>query len=184
MFVGVVMLVGLNPIATGQRVSVSTNVADKATVTDPVVLEIRAAEQARRTGDFLVAPIKSQFDLMQYIQNHPGSSIDMLSPSAKQRFISSVTFNETGLTGFDYSDLRAELTVSQVYQILSLFGAQRVTHMVHGARVATAIDRTLQAPSSLFSGGPIGIGEDHEGYRCEGNHTCSTSPSRICMSGC
>lgn len=76
-----------------------------------------ATAQAQRAGELLLAPVKSQFELGAYLQSAKASPLDWLSPAAKRRFLASLTFNETGLTGFDYSDLRAELTVTQIHRV-------------------------------------------------------------------
>jgi len=144
--------------------------------------DARLAEaQARRTGDLLLAPVKSQLELGVYLQSAKPTPLDWLSPSAKRRFLASLTFNESGLTGFDYSDLRAELTVTQVYRVLAVFGAQRVAPSIKGVRAETDADCILmEAPVRSYAPPE----DDHEGYRCEGSHTCGSAPSHICMSGC
>jgi hypothetical protein len=140
-----------------------------------------AAAQAQRAGVLLLAPVKSQFELGAYLQSAKASPLDWLSPAAKRRFLASLTFNETGLTGFDYSDLRAELTFTQIHRVLAIFGAQRVAPLIKGARAETDIDRILMASPGNSTDPSM---DDHEGYRCEGAHTCGSAPSRICMSGC
>lgn len=140
-----------------------------------------AAVQARRAGDRLLSPVHSQLELGTYLQSAKASPLDWLSPAAKRRFLASLTFNETGLTGFDYSDLRAELTATQIYQVLAIFGAQRVVPLIKGAHTETDVDRLLMSAPERTSSPPM---DDHEGYRCEGAHTCGSAPSRICMSGC
>lgn len=115
------------------------------------------------------------------MQSAKATPLDWLRPAAKRRFLASLTFNESGLTGFDYSDLRAELTVTQIYRVLAIFGAQRVAPLVKGARAETDVDRTLMAVPGDTYAPPM---DDHEGYRCEGGHTCGSAPSHICMSGC
>lgn len=140
-----------------------------------------AAAQAQRVGDLLLAPVKSQLELASYLQSAKATPLDGLSPAAKRRFLASLTFNESGLTGFDYSDLRAELTVTQVYRVLAIFGAQRLAHLVKDARAETEVDRILMAAPANTVDQAM---DDHEDYRCEGTHTCSGSPRHICMSGC
>lgn len=140
-----------------------------------------AAAQAQRAGEFLLAPVKSQWELGAYLQSAKATPLDWLSPAARRRFLASLTFNESGLTGFDYSDLRAELTVAQIYRVLAIFGAQRVAPLIKGARAETEVDRILMSVPGNTGDMPM---DDHEGYRCEGSHTCGSAPSRICMSGC
>ncbi|WP_143525876.1 hypothetical protein [Rhodanobacter sp. C05] len=182
LFAGFGLMAGMSAnVESHQAAEASTSAQSTASIS---VATLQSAEQVRRTGDFLLAPVKSRFDLINYVHAIPHSPLDRLSPSAKQRFLASLTFNESGLTGFDYSDLRAELTVTEVYQVLSIFGAQRLTSMVRGARVLTATDKALQVSPSPMGGGSIGMPDDHEGYVCQGAHTCAKRDEHICMTGC
>lgn len=139
------------------------------------------AAKAQRTGDFLLAPVKSPLDLATYLRSSRATPLDALSLAARSRFLNSLSFNENGLTGFDYTDLRAELTATQIYRILAIFGAQRVTPLVDGARSETDVDHLLMAlPTNTVEPSM----EDHQGYRCESPHTCGESLRHICMSGC
>jgi hypothetical protein len=151
-------------------------------------------ETQRRAQDFALAPIKSRSDLTWYV-NHmpPNSPLMALSEAGRRHFLSSVEFNRSGVTTFDYSDLRAELNATGIHQVLSLFGIQRVTSMMRGVHVDSEADRVIMESNSNFAapmlnagfgGGYIGIGEDHEGYKCEGHGTCASYPSRICTSNC
>lgn len=139
------------------------------------------AAKARQAGDLLLASVKSPVDLATYLRSSSTTPLDALSPAAKARFLNSLSFNEGGLTGFDYSDLRAELTATQVYRILAIFGAQRLTPLVGAARADTDLDRLLMV-RPLNTTDPAM--EDQKGYRCESPHTCGESLRHICMSGC
>ncbi len=105
-----------------------------------------------------------------------GSPLDRLSPQGRARFLSSLTFNRRGLTGFRYDDLQAELSANQVYQILSLFGVQRDTSLV-GARVQSNEDRLVTSP---YYGG----GQDYKNYWCSDYATCDYRYSAICTHNC
>src|SRR5678816_3882223 len=62
--------------------------------------------------------IKSAADLEVYLQTAVNSPLDRLSPAAKQRFISSLTFTKYGLASYDHSDLNA-LSPTDAAQILA-----------------------------------------------------------------
>lgn len=139
-----------------------------------------------------LAPIQSAADLQQYQVDHAriGSPLDRLSPSAKQRFLSSLTFSDKGLASFSYADLQDELTPSQIYQVLTLFGVQRTASFARHARIETDTDRMiLGAPSvapqtCTINSTLAGAGCDHEGYRCIERATCALAMQMICTSNC
>ncbi|WP_130617441.1 hypothetical protein [Dyella amyloliquefaciens] len=129
--------------------------------------------------DFIAAPIKSSSDLQSYLTLMPKalSPIEKLSPGAKRRFLASLVFNENGLVGYDYSDITAELPASDVYRLMSLFGAQRTVHLIDGLRVEGESDKVVEETSDM----PMA---DHKDFRCVGGHNCAHYTSMICMSGC
>ncbi|MCY0910650.1 hypothetical protein [Massilia antarctica] len=81
---------------------------------------------AREEVSQAVAPIKSQLDLQRYLKMVPPKSnpLYLLSPTARERFLASVTFNEKGLTGFGFEDLQRELSQAQIAKVLALFGSE------------------------------------------------------------
>jgi hypothetical protein len=129
--------------------------------------------------DFIAAPIKSASDLQAYLALMPKalSPLEKLSPGAKKRFLNGLVFNENGLVGYDYSDLAAELPASDVYRLMSLFGAQRTVRLIGGLRVVGKQDALVIQYPDLPE-------DDHVGYRCVGGHNCIAHGGMICMSGC
>jgi hypothetical protein len=94
-------------------------------------------------------PIRSAAELASYLESRePDSPLDHLSPAALRRFIDSLTFNENGLTGYRTDDLQSELTATQAYRILALFGVQRTTPMLRGLTIETKLDETIMATKS------------------------------------
>jgi hypothetical protein len=148
----------------------------------------------------MTAPIKSQSDLQQYMQaSEKQSPFKALSPGAQERLIASMTFNDEGLTGLRYDDLEAELSPTQIYRILALFGKQHLTGILDKAKIDTKLDdeimNVFSPPSTTFCHNePLGVGRDsempscwgadHKGYECERRATCRAAMSRICMSNC
>lgn len=147
---------------------------------DRVPLAAVESEQARlRAIDFEMAPIKSASDLSAYLRTAgPDSPLMALSPGARERFFESLRFNENGLVSYRYEDLGRELTVSQAYRLLALFGAQRTAHLVH-ARVESPADLAASVKPRVPA-----LMSDHEEFRCISPHNCYTTPLFICMSGC
>ncbi|MDT9000812.1 hypothetical protein RQP53_16160 [Paucibacter sp. APW11] len=140
-----------------------------------------------------LAPIKSAQDLTEYLNRKlPDSPLNKLSPAARKRFIESLRFNEKGLTTFQYTDLESELSVSEIYQVLSLFGVQHYAAGIRGARISSPTDRLISnanfcAPylaPALSQATPARGLCDHDNYQCIGRATCESSGGRICTSNC
>lgn len=144
-------------------------------------------ELLRRELSYALAPIKSSNDLESYLYDtaQSFSPLDRLSPSGKRRFLESLTFTERGLASYDFADLEAELSVTEIYQVLSLFGAQHTTPMIKGARVASDTDNaiiSLVGPPLCVS---LGCEGDRQASKCISPGTCqASSTSFICTSNC
>ena len=133
--------------------------------------------------DESTAIIQSSEDLDDYLEGVGPSPLDRLSPAARQRFLNSVVFGDEGLGSYRYADLEAELSVSEIHDILSLFGAERTTSMITGARVTSERDREIlsrRSPGGNRSLTP----EDHMNCTCGPNYTCIWASNHICLGGC
>jgi hypothetical protein len=131
-----------------------------------------------------VGTIRSQSDLQRYLSTTAtsGSPLGALSSGARERFLSSITFGASGISGFRYADLQSELTASQIYEVLGLFGVQKDVALIPNVRVRTAADRRLIKAFSTMS--EHAHGTDYRDYRCASRATCSASPGDICTSHC
>lgn len=139
----------------------------------------------------VVAPmgtIRSQGDLQRYLAAtaKSGSPLDALSSSGRARLLSSLTFNEKGITGFHYGDLQSELTASQTFEVLHLFGVERDVKLIPNIRVETPADhRVISALPFAGDGGDGGSdGKDYKDFWCVSRATCNPSPTSICTSNC
>lgn len=137
------------------------------------------AREAVRTSNIAhqLAPLKSAADVQQYTHATPRnlSPLSALSSSDKDRFIQSLRFNDKGLTQFDYTAL-TQLTPTQIYKILSLFGMQSSAGLIN-ARPITKTDKdisnnTLMADDFLMD------------YRCSDRATCSSAVRSACTKNC
>ncbi len=130
------------------------------------------------------APIHSAVQLAAFLADTRSakSPINALSPAAKSRFVNSLRFNETGVTSFYYADIEAELSSSQAYDLLSMFGLQSTLSVMPKLRVSTPEDSQIM--SAFGDATPFRIMADHENYWCSGRATCSRDVGSICMSGC
>ena len=152
------------------------------------------------------APIKSIQDMSTYMASQSRTPLDKLSPTGKQNFLNSLDFGEKGLTSFQYNILEAELTPTDIYAVLSLYGLQNGTPQLDGARAKTSLDRAVlqinrYKPKSTpkeddginafglpgTSGGIGGDGDNGdflENYRCESVGTCIAAQGFACTSNC
>lgn len=131
-----------------------------------------------------LAPIKSKADLDRYLSTAADSPLDWLSSNAKWEFIGGLVFSDRGLASFRYDVLAKELTPTQIYQVLSLFGVQRTTPMIKGAKVVTETDRLIAEGTHISSAASGGRrdGEDYDNYWCSSKATCSSMMDSICIS--
>lgn len=157
----------------------------------PSSLQINALlkrDRLERERDYAAAAIKSQADLIWYVGNLPASSpLKQLSDQGRARFLNSLTFGDHGLASFSYADLQAELTASQIYRVLSLFGVQRSTSLIKGALVSTPEDKAIMAvPDAIPTGDSVSpsLYADHNDYRCQSKGTCESAYTYICTSNC
>ncbi len=133
----------------------------------------------RTTLHELHTVIRSQKDLRAYLEtaSRTASPLAALSPTGRQRFLSSLSFNKRGVSGFEYGALKAELSYSQIYQVLGLFGKAEDASLISGARVGNAADRAI-----MVSPRPLG---DHPNYYCQyGGGTCAPAYNYICTYTC
>ena len=152
----------------------------------PVNQLIRQQEMLQQDVALKLAPIKSTADLERHLRVAGSSSpLAPLSAAGKRRFLASLKFNETGLTSFGYGDLQAELTASQIYQVMSLFGAQHTVSMMRNIRTQDAVDEQIMRPLG-GPPGPVCPSQpcDYESYECAKKATCSYNINTICMRNC
>jgi hypothetical protein len=140
--------------------------------------DVQSMEAAERELAFQLAPIKSQEDLRLYLLENQDqeSPLMLLSPGAKARFLDSLVFTKGGLASFDYRDIQAELTATQAYQLLALFGAQRSTKAIPGLRISSPSDAAI-----VESGSDPTIMADYQDYWCASPATCDRRVGSICI---
>lgn len=177
--------------------------------------EITTAVQVRQLALYM-AKIKSSADLARHLRMVPlkSSPLGQLSDAGRKSFLSSLTFNASGLTGYRYADLEAELTPTQIFNVLALFGTQHNTPLFKNAKIKTRQDQLVSKVSYGTLGDedwndPIGGGsdpfdwgdwgdwgggwgnwgidpvyKDYEGYECAKAATCAVKNFNICKDNC
>ena len=175
------LLAGVASIANAQH---STPPAPQLTFDDQMVERELAA---------LNAPIKSNQDLNDYLAAQQVTPLDKFSATARQDFLDSLVFGEKGLASFRYDLLEKELTPTDIYSLLSLFGLQGGTAQLDGAQAKTSLDRAIlqmndqQYANSFdgFGGGFPGTSDDFlEGYKCDSPGSCVLADGYACTSNC
>ena len=147
---------------------------------------VAAADGANTAKElaFIAAPIKSARDLQSYRNSGLDSPLDKLSSRNKAQFLRSLTFNEKGLTGFRYDVLEKDLTPTEIYAVLALFGSQHLTPLLDGATARTALD------SAVIDSGVGGMSSDaamvaaYSGYECVARATCAARADHLCLESC
>jgi hypothetical protein len=127
--------------------------------------------------------IRSQSDLQQYLlaSANTGSPLSALSSGGRSRFLSSLTFNQKGITGFHYGDLQSELTASQIVAVLHLFGVEKDVAIIPNVRVQSESDRRAIRVFQLLD---PESGTDYKGYWCSSPATCTIKNDSICTGNC
>lgn len=85
-------------------------------------------ESAAQDSDAPLVPIRSSAQLTEYLGSHPSNPLDAFNHRARKLFLESLTFSDRGLTGFRLQEVQSELTRSQAFAILSLFGVESVVN--------------------------------------------------------
>jgi hypothetical protein len=124
------------------------------------------------------APVRSAAQLHRYLREHrgPTSPFHALSAGALARFTGSLRFTERGLASFDYTDLRRELSASQIHSLLRVFGVEDSATLVPSMQVRSAGDALVVQPMVMHSG--------HHDMYCAGQGTCHRSPGMVCTDNC
>lgn len=127
-----------------------------------------------------LALIKSQADLARYIASSKGAAtpLSALSPGGKQRFLQSLRFSDKGLASFDYRDIQSELTATQAYRLLALFGVERSTSTIRGLKLQTRADELIMLQNSPAMSLRM---TDYPDKWCESRATCSFAVGKTCI---
>lgn len=146
--------------------------------------------------------IKSVAELDKHLElsSAQKSPLGKLSDAGLNRFVSSLTFNDKGISGFSYAELEG-MNAADVHRILKLFGVQRTMPLIKNVRVSTKLDaqaKSVKLPSQAQSGtvgdlintGGWGSGYedlnqgDRDGYYCAGAGSCGPRILWICTANC
>lgn len=165
------------------RAANDTVAVAKDTEITRVLTTLGEDEQTRRDIALRLAPIKGSQALATYIRSTPTSlsPLATLSEGARARFIQGLSFNKNGLTSYNYADLKQELTASQIYRILSLFGVEHTTSLIHGIRLENDTDEAIMRLDD--NAGIVRPMSDYNDYRCVTPATCGRATDYICIGG-
>lgn len=149
----------------------------------------------RNRIDSSLAPVKSVTELNAHLESTRAvrSPLLHLSNDARDRFVRSLVFSPAGLASFDYRDLVHELSASQAYELLRLFGMQHTIRSMPGLRIETSLDKAIlgsgvrPAFCTIHPIGKTGIlcDDDHwHNMKCGSPGTCRGEVGSICTSNC
>ena len=109
-------------------------------VTASDVLQQVAVEQY--AIDSATAPIRSRAALQHYLRVTPNSPLFKMSDAARSRFISKLVFTPRGLGSYSYLELE-NLSITDAYRILSLFGEQRSLRVIPGLTPTNSVEQSM-----------------------------------------
>jgi hypothetical protein len=98
--------------------------------------------------DRAAAFIRSRTELEAWLAVRPVAGADplvALSPPARARFLASLRFGPQGLASFQSEGIRSELTATQAWRLLALFGLQSALAAMPGLAVRTPEDAEIEA---------------------------------------
>ncbi|WNH52103.1 hypothetical protein [Stenotrophomonas oahuensis] len=146
-------------------------------ISSPSQAEGESRDLLQREISTHLAQIKNKEDLQVYLTSMRGiqTPLDTLSPGAKRRFIESLVFTDRGLASFTYVDIRNELTLSEAYKLLALFGREATAASIRGMRVENEADRLISQASAEA---PL---NDYMDYWCRTTATCTKKLEDICV---
>lgn len=142
----------------------------------------------QQLANISLAPIRSRADLHAYLNSNRNHPLMAFSDASRKRFLESLTFNETGVTGYGFVDMESELTPRQAYAILSLFGVQASMAKLDFNN-ASPEERKVSAligiasndrPSDGTPGDDTRPG-DYKNYMCSPPATCVAARGAICI---
>jgi hypothetical protein len=109
-----------------------------------------ALENDKRAIDLAAATIRSRAQLDQHLTTNLTSPMDRIPEAARRTFLDSLVFTDWGLGSYSYEPLAANLSPTEIYQILSLFGVQSsigaIPELVAQNPTERAMLRPLQYP--------------------------------------
>jgi len=147
----------------------------------PSARMLEEKEIVERDISVMLAPIRSKATLQEYLATHQKNSpFAALSPGAKRRFVQSLRFSEKGLSGYEYGDLQHELTVTQIYKLLSLFGVETSASAIPGLKAKSKSDELILLRGKLNQT-TLRMATDYPGYICGGKASCVKDERAICI---
>ncbi len=142
----------------------------------PTDAELRVAsakaEHDQRELDRALAPVKSLSDFYKHMQqdNAAAAAFRKLDASSQAVFVNSLTFNEKGLTGFNYKVVEDFLTLSEAYHLLGCFGVQRVVRGLKGIKVESRADVEIKQHLKALESAPWSGGDGDSAPEAEHQH--------------
>ena len=126
-----------------------------------------------------LAPVRNAGQFQAYLRDHrgPTSPFHALSPAARERFSRSLVFNENGLASYAYADLRNELSASQIYAAMRVFGAESSVSSIRGLKGKQHADKlVLESRFAYYNG--------HHDMYCAGAGSCAPRMGWVCTDRC
>ncbi|WP_139120007.1 hypothetical protein [Xanthomonas graminis] len=108
--------------------------------------------------ELATAPVKSKEKFSLYFSATPSSVFFKLPVSVQDSFRKSLVFTEKGLASYSYASLSDYLSVQQIYELLSIFGAQKTISSIPGIVAKTSIEKKI-IDSNAPTATPMGLGE-------------------------
>jgi hypothetical protein len=138
--------------------------------------------EARFAMDRAVAPVKSEQDLVEFMaKSGQDNPLTLLSPDARKAFINSLVFTDSGLASFNHAILERELTATESYAVLELFGFQEAVSKMRNEKAESPLDAQLNFYCEIQSiGGAQCDDTPYVDGICVANGTCWHDTNATC----
>jgi hypothetical protein len=116
----------------------------------PAAHDILALDHDIQTRTALLRT-RAEFDAYMRANPTAANPVNLLSPEARRRFSAHTDFEFIARGGTPYlGDIEAELSISQAWRLLSLFGTQRAVIFMPDIRVESDADRLVDTWRRLY----------------------------------
>ena len=140
------------------------------------------------------AQVRSKAALVQHVSSHSDSPLRKLPPLVLQNFVDSLVFTPSGIGSYSYLGLSSHLSAAEIYQVLSLIGAQHTIANIPTLRVASPGEALVVLPMSDVCEDPsspmcqVNGGKAKTDYVCSidwgTEYSCNYSFGDVCASSC
>lgn len=159
------------------------DMSNSASASPALEIDKRVMQESQALGfSIRTQPIRSMAELGAFTKAAAArgeATLDFLSEKARTKFVNSLAYSDSGLSTFNYRGIGDELSATQAYLLLKLFGVESATNSIAGLRADNELDQMILESTPTQSKRMAVTVIDN--YRCEPPATCVYSFSDQCI---